>query len=168
MGVNVYKSVAITNRDASPLVINDGRLERAMQRSAHGAVTAVTADSIGSTYIMASIPSTAMVRSVKLSNAALTSGAANIGVYQPTAKSNVAISAALFAAAESLATAQSHVDVTNQSGTYTPLLEEQPLWQAAGLAADPGYALDIVVTLTAALTAGGVLALEVAYVDNGG
>lgn len=168
MTVNVYKSVTITNRDALPIVINDARLERAVSRVAHGAVTAITGDSIGSTYILASLPSTAMVRGVKLSNAALTGGAANIGVSQPTTKSNTAISAALFAAAESVATAQSHIDVTNQSGTYTPLLEEQPLWQAAGLASDPGYALDIVVTLTAALTAGGVLALEVSYVDNGG
>jgi hypothetical protein len=168
MAVNVYKAVTIANRDALPVVINDARLERAVTRAAHGAVTAVTGDSIGSTYILASIPSTAMVRAVKLSNAALTGGAANIGVSQPTSKGSAAISAALFAAAESVATAQSHVDVTNQSGTYTPLLEEMPVWQAAGLAADPGYALDIVVTLTAALTAGGVLGLEVSYVDNGG
>lgn len=167
MTVNVYKAATITNRDAQPLVINDARLERGVLRDAHGAVTAVTGDSIGSTYIMASVPSTAMIREILLGNAALTGGAANIGVSQPTAKSNTAISAALFAAAESLATAQSGVDVTNQSGTYTPLVAETPLWQAAGLAADPGYALDIVITLTAALTAGGVIGLDVRYVDNG-
>ncbi|MBU7436514.1 hypothetical protein [Paraburkholderia fungorum] len=167
MGVNVYKSTTITNRDAVPSAINDARLERGVLRSAHGQVTAVNADSIGSTYILASLPSTAMVRKVLLSCAALTSGAANIGVSQPTAKGSAAISAALFASAQSLASALSHSDVTNQSGTYTMALEEQPLWQAAGLSADPGYALDIVVTLTAALTAGGMLGLSIDYVDNG-
>ncbi len=168
MTVNVYKSATITNRDASPLVINDARLERSMLREAHGQVVAITGDSIGSTYILASVPSTAMIRKLLLSCAALTSGAASIGVSQPTAKSNTAISAALFASAQSLASALNHSDVTNQSGTYTPALEEQPLWQAAGLSADPGYALDIVITLTAALTAGGILGLQVDYVDNGG
>ena len=168
MTVNVYKSATITNRDANPPVINDARLERSMLRSSHGQVSAVTGDSIGSTYILASIPSTAMVRAVKLSCAALTSGAANIGVSQPTAKGNTAISAALFASAQSVASALSSSDVTNQSGSYTTAVQEQPLWQAAGLSADPGYPLDIVVTLTAALTASGLLGLEVQYVDNGG
>lgn len=168
MAVNVYKSVTITNRDASPSVINDARLERSMVRSAHGQVSAVTGDSIGSTYVLATVPTTAMVRKLLLSCAALTSGAANIGVSQPTAKGGAAISAALFASAQSLASALSHTDVTNQSGSYTPALEEQPLWQAAGLSADPGGTLDIVVTLTAALTASGLLGLQIEYVDNGG
>ncbi|HEX4329451.1 MAG TPA: hypothetical protein VH105_21870 [Burkholderiales bacterium] len=167
MAVVTTKSTTITNRDTVPQVINDGRLERGTLKSAVGSVTAVNGDSIASKYVLASLPSTAMVRQVQLSSAAITSGAANIGVYRNTRDGGAAVSASLFAAAVSLASAQSNVDVTNQSGTNTVALQEQPLWQAAGLASDPASPLDIVVTLSAATTAGGLVGLKVVYVDNG-
>jgi len=167
MAVVTTKSTTINNRDVVPQVINDGRLERGTLKSAIGSVTAVNGDSIGSKYVIASLPSTAMVRQVLLSCAALTAGAANIGVYRNTRDGGAAVSASLFAAAQSLASAVSNLDVTNQSGSNTPALQEQPLWQAAGLSADPASPLDIVITLTAALTAGGLAGLKVHYVDNG-
>ena len=58
-------------------------------------------------------------------------------------------------------------NVTNQSGNYTLTKQEQPLWQAAGLTADPGGTLDVVALVTTSLTAGGLLGVEVQYVDNG-
>lgn len=167
MAVVTTKSTTITNRDAVPQVINDGRLERGTLKSAVGSVTAANGDSIGSKYVLASLPSTAMVRQVLLSSAAITSGAANVGVYRNTRDGGAAVSASLFGAAVSIASAQSNVDITNQSGTNTIALQEQPLWQAAGLASDPASPLDIVVTLTAATTAAGLVSLKVTYVDNG-
>ena len=181
MAVVNLKSTAITNRDASPPVINDARVERGTLKSAVGRVTAGSADtggatySAGSTYVLASLPSTAMVRNVLLSCAALTSGVASIGVGRSTKDSAgnaypAAISAtatALFASAQSIASALSKSNVTNQSGNYTLDKQEQPLWQAAGMSADPGGTLDIVVLVTTSTTAGGLLGLEVQYVDNG-
>jgi hypothetical protein len=167
MAVVTTKSTTISNRDAVPQVINDGRLERGTLKSAIGSVTAANGDSIGSKYVLASLPSTAMVRQVLLSSAAITSAAGSVGVYRNTRDGGAAVSAALFANGASLASVQSDVDVTNQSGTNTPALQEQPLWQAAGLAADPGSALDIAITLTAATTAAGLVSLKVTYVDNG-
>lgn len=167
MAVVTTKSSTITNRDTVPQVINDGRLERGSLRSSHGYVTGVNGDSIGSKYVLASLPSTAMVRAVLLSSGALTSGAADVGVYRNTRDGGAAVSAGLFGTAVSVAAAQNRVDITNESTTYTLDKREQPLWQAAGLASDPGSTLDIVATLTAALTAGGLLGAEVQYVDNG-
>jgi hypothetical protein len=167
MAVVTTKSVPITNRDATPQVINDGRLEKGMVRRSAGYVTAVNGDSIGSKYVIAALPPTAIVTSVVLSCAALTSGAADIGVYRNTADGGAVVDADLFASAQSIATALVKSNVTNESGTYTQALQEQPLWQAAGLTANPGGSLDIVITLTAALTAGGSIGLEVFYVDNG-
>ena len=181
MAVVNLKGTAITNRDATPQTINDGRLERGILKSAVGSVTCGAADSgntaysTGSTYVLASLPSTAMVRNVLLSCAALTSGVVSIGVGRNTKDSGGtayplvigATATALFASAQSVASALSKSNVTNQSGNYTLTKQEQPLWQAAGMSADPGGTLDVVVLVTTALTAGGLLGLEVQYVDNG-
>lgn len=167
MAVVTTKSTPITNRDATPAVINDGRLERGSLRSSIGSVTAVNGDSIGSKYILASVPSTAMVRKVLLSCAAITTCAGDVGVYRNTADGGAVVSAAFFGSAVSLATAVFNSDVTNESGTYTIDLREKPLWQALGLAANPGGTLDIAVTLTAAAASGGLVGAQVEYVDNG-
>ena len=167
MAVVTTKSTAITNRDAVPAVINDGRIEKGALRSTHGYISAANGDSIGSKYILAALPTTAMVRKVLLSCDAITSGAADIGVYRNTKDGGAAVSAGLFGTAVSIATALSNSDVTNESTTYTLDKQEQPLWQAAGLSADPGGTLDIVATLTAAAAAAGKVGLAVEYVDNG-
>lgn len=181
MAVFNLKGTAVTNRDASPSVINDGRIERGLKKSTIGFVTAGTTDtgntvySTGSTYVIASLPSTVMVRNVLLSCAALTSGVVSVGVGRSTKDSAgaaypLAISAtatALFASAQSVASALSKSNITNQSGNYTLDIQEKALWSAAGMAADPGGTLDIVILVTTSLTAGGKIGLEVEYVDNG-
>lgn len=161
------KSTAITNRDATPAVITDGRLERASMRSCIGSVLAVNGDSIGSKYILASVPSTAMVRKVLLSCVAITSGAGDIGVYRNTKDGGAVVDADFFASAQSIASILNNSDVTNESTIYTIDKREMPLWQAAGLTADPQTTLDIAITLTAATTAGGLVGAQVEYVDNG-
>lgn len=167
MALVTLKSGPITNRDAVPQVINDGRLERGSLRSSIGSVTANNNDNIGSKYILATVPATAMVREVLLTCAALTSGAADIGVYRDTGSGGAVVDVDLFASAQSIATALSRSDVTNESTTYTIAQRQLPLWQAAGLTSNPGGNLDIVATLTAATTAGGLIGVEVQYVDNG-
>jgi hypothetical protein len=111
-----------------------------------------------------------MVQQLYLTNGAVTSGAGSIGVYRPTNLDGTAgavISVNLFATAQSIATAASNVDVTNQSALYTITKQDQPLWQAAGLTSDPGGLLDISMTLSAAATASAQVKLLCFYVDNG-
>lgn len=177
MAVVNTKSTTITNRDAVPAVLNDGRLERGSLRSSIGSVAVGAADSITSYYPLATVPSTAMVRAVLLTTVTgMTSAAGDVGVFKTTANSagvttgvvaNTS-SNSFFAAAQTLASVQARVDVTNTGTTYPTDKREQPLWQAIGLAADPGGYFDIGVKLTAANAgAAGRLGLEVQYVDNG-
>jgi hypothetical protein len=148
-------------------VINDGRIEKGALRSSIGYVAAVSGDSIGSKYILAAVPSSAMVRKVLLSCAAITTCAGDVGVYRNTKDGGAVVSAALFGSAVSLASALTNSDVTNESTTYSIDKMSQPLWQAAGLSSDPGGTLDIAVTLTAAAGSGGNVGLAVEYCDNG-
>jgi hypothetical protein len=177
MAVVNIKSTAITNRDASPVVINDGRLERGTLKVGIGSVAVGAADSITSYYPLVSVPTTAMVRAVLLTTVTgMTSAAGDIGVFKNTANSGGVTtgvvantsSNSFFAAAQTLASVQARVDVTNTGTTYPTDKREQPLWQAIGLSADPGGTFDIGVKLTAANAgSAGRLGLEVQYVDNG-
>lgn len=177
MAVVTTKSTAVTNRDATPAVINDGRLERGTLKSGVGSIAIGAVDSIGSYYPLVSVPTTAMVRGVYVTSVTgMTSTAGDIGVFKNTVNAagvttgvvaNTS-SNAFFAAAQTLASVQSRVDVTNTGTTYPTDKREQPLWQAIGLATDPGGTFDIGIKLTAANTgAGGRAGLEVQYVDNG-
>jgi len=177
MAVVNTKSTAITNRDAVPAVINDGRLERGVKKSAVGSVAVGAADSATSYYPLVSLPTTAMVRAVFLTAVAgMTTLAGNIGVFKNTANSagvttGVAANAGsntFFASAQSLASALNRSDVTNAANSYSTDKREMPLWQAIGLAADPGGTFDIGIQVTTANTgAAGRVGLEVEYVDNG-
>lgn len=167
MAVVTTKSTVITNRDASPAVINDNRLHRGVLKSSFGYVSVNNGDSIASKFVLASMSSSAIVKSVLLTCTAITSGAGDIGVYRNTADGGAVVSANLFATAQSIAAALNNTEVINQSGNNTLLKREQPLWQAAGLTSDPMVTLDIVMTLTAATTAAGTLGLEVRFTDNG-
>lgn len=176
MAVVNTKSTAITNRDATPPVINDGRLERGVKKSAVGSVAVGAADSANSYYPLVSVPTTAMIRGVfATAVAGMTTLAGNIGVFKTTANSGgtttgVAAntgSNTFFGSASSLASALNRSDVTG-AGSYTTDKREQPLWQAIGLSADPGGTFDIGVQVTTANTgAAGRVGLEVEYVDNG-
>lgn len=165
MAVVTTKSTAITNRDATPAVINDGRFEKASVKNAYGMAAVVSGDSIGSKYILAQIPTSAVVKDVKLTCPAITTCAGDIGLYRNTAAGGAVVSAAFFSAANSLASALNKSSIMTQT-TYTFAKREQPIWQAAGLAADPGGTLDVVVTLTAAAGSAGNVAVDVEYLDN--
>lgn len=178
MGIVNTKSTTITNRDAVPAVINDGRLERGTHKSAVGSVAVGAADSATSFYPLVAVPSTAMVRAVlATAPAGMTTLAGNVGVFKNTKASGASTtgvaaftgSDTIFAAATSFASALNRSDVTNaNSNAYGTDKREQPLWQAIGLSADPGGTFDIGVVVTTANTgAAGRLGLEVQYVDNG-
>lgn len=164
MASSILKSTVITNRDALPRVANNNRLSNAHKRTATGFVTSLAADDTNSRYRLVAVPSNAIIRGIYLGSVAQGAGAVNVGVYRNTADGGAAVSASLFAAAFSVAAAVARSDVTNQAGTYTFSLREQPLWQAAGLAADPLSDLDIVVAPSTTFTNGGQIGIEVEYV----
>lgn len=171
------KSTYIANRDATPTVPTSAAIAGGLVREAEGFVTTSAAAASGSYYPMVSVPSNARVSSVVAQSAAQgTSCAADIGVYVPTQTNaallalnsgytgGAAISAAFFASALAIATATASTEVINESGTNTIAKQEKELWDALGLASDPGCDLDIGYKLTADTVAGGQLGLKVKYV----
>lgn len=165
MSVVSLKSLQITNRDASPALLSNASYARSNLKESEGYVTAGSADSIGSKYILCSLPSNARVSQLLLSCGAITSAAADFGVYKDTKDGGAVVDADFFASAQSIATALSNSDITNESGVFTIAKQEMPLWQALGLSADPLTNYDICATLTAASTASADLGLKVRYAE---
>jgi hypothetical protein len=171
MAVEARKASAVTAADAGTAVKKN--ISAGLLKESVGVVEVVNADSIASTYRLARVPSNARVSRVLISCDAITSAAADVGVYDiPAVNSGAAIDVDFFASAQSIATALSHTDITHEADPadagagYGQGDVEKPLWQALGLTADPGKLYDIVATLTAAATATGTLALKVQYVDG--
>lgn len=170
------KSTILTNRDASPKVLVDSYISGGEVRESEGFVqSGSTTDAVGSTYRLCQVPSNARVTSLVLQNDALGSGAAvNIGVYWPTympvgsglsaANASAVISATCFASALAVATAAAATEIVTRANVAINL-QEQPLWQLAGLASDPGIDLDIVCTVSTILAAQGYISLKAKYVE---
>jgi len=169
------KSTQISNADATPPVRSDGFLAGGKLSSAIGScATGGSADGSGSTYRLCRVPSSARITRVEYQSDAMGGSAAvDIGVYWPTtipagaglspANDAAVISQALFGSALSVVSAVKPTECTNESGNYTIAKQEQPLWQAAGLTADPGIDLDVVATSTADFAASGSLGIKVYY-----
>lgn len=166
MAVVTTKSAQVTNRDATPNVLNnpnqgaEGRV-----RSVFGKVAAVNGDSVASKYIFTGVPSNARVDKVRLYSAAFGVGAAtDVGVYRNTDDGGAVVDADFFGSAIDISAAVNGTEISHESGVYTIAKREQPLWQAVGLSADPRTTLDIVATLTGAAAASGDVGVYVDFV----
>lgn len=175
MAVVTRKSTAIANRDASPTVSTMAAYDGGTIKEKEGYITAANGDSVGSYYPMASVPSNSRISSIVLQSEALGAGATvNCGVYAPTQSipalaalgfaAGSAVNAAFFASALSVAAAVASTEIINQSGSNTLNLQEQELWQALGLASDPGCNLDIGLAMSAATAAAGRIGVKIKYV----
>lgn len=168
MGVVVTKSAAITNRDASPVVLSNSAITRANVKKAFGVVASANGDSIGSTYLFCSIPSNAIVYSAEVTLTADigTTGAMDVGLYDTTANGGAVVSAHFFTAALDVSDilVKSQL-VLSSSGIVTSATYEKRVWELLGLATDPRKMYDVVGTLTAASDGAGSIALEVAYAE---
>lgn len=171
------KSTLITNRDATPKVLTDALVAGGDVKSAFGYVqTNGAADGVGSIYRFCSVPSSARVDSLVIQNGALGSGCTlDVGVYWPTfipagagldqANASLVITAAFFASAVDCSAAAQDTNIINESGTNTIAKQEQPLWQALGLASDPGIELDVCATVFGAVATQGYIGLKCRYAE---
>lgn len=175
MSVVTRKSTAISNRDATPTLPNLAAFDGGSVREKEGFVSAANGDSISSVYPMVSVPSNCRVSSIVLQCEALGAGAkVNCGVYAPTQAiqalgvlgyaAGAAINATFFASALDVSAALASTEIVNQSGSNTLNLQEQELWQALGLASDPGCMLDISLAVNAAIAAAGRVGIKTKYV----
>ena len=172
------KSLQITNDDATPIVLNNSGVSGPFRRNWYnGYVTTGAANDAGTKYIMLRVKSDVKVKDVDIESAAQgASMAVDVGVWYAddvrylspgnALLAGTVISQAFFASAVVLTSAVAITNVTNESGTYTIDKRGQPLWQAAGLAANPGGYFDIVATTTASGTGGALLGLNVTVSEN--
>lgn len=163
MAVENIKSTAITTADAAPPLPNQVpvRLANARVRQSIGVAAVDAAASIGSTYRLCRIKSSDLLSNLFLSCTAITSAAGDIGLYDiPSVNAGAAVDVDLFASAQSLASALANTDVLRESTTITVANLDKQIWQLLNLSADPGKQYDVTVTLTAAATGAGTLALR--------
>lgn len=163
------KGTAITNRTATPPVLNDpGQGDGAVEKCAYGHLASVTAAlSITSIIRLVQVPSNAIVTDLRLSSAAQGAGAFDIGVYRTNADGGAVVDQDFFGSAVSCASAVVNSDVLNESTTNTLAKQSQQLWEAAGMTTDPKTDLDIALTVatTDVTTGTGAIALRVRYVQ---
>lgn len=172
MTTEILFSTAITNDVATPKVPNTSKTDNGLLRQSIDTVTVTTGKTTGSVYPIVRIPTSARVASVHLNNnAGSASSAFDVGVYKNTTSGasadGVTIantgSASFFGSAVACTSANTDLDVTNESGSYTADLKQMPLWQAIGLTADPGGTYDICLTNTATNAATFLAGLRVTW-----
>lgn len=168
MAVVTRKGGAITNRDSSPRVASNSNIAKANVQEAVATLETVAADSVGSVYIFAQIPSNARVSQVILySDDIGTTTAADFGLYQTTDNGSAVVDADFFASAVDLAGgALNAVDITHEAGGATSFNiddAEKMVWEALGLSSDPKIDYDVAATLTAIADAAGTITLKVKY-----
>lgn len=170
MATEALKSTNITNRDATPPVLNSPFTERCRLTIVSGFCTSTAAIGVGSTYRLCSIPSNCRVSDVLLHNTALNAAATtptgNIGIYRSTKDGGAVVDADFFSADFNLATVHNGRNgISDDSATYSITKQEQPIWQAVGMSSDPKSDLDVVVTLTAVGDTAGTIQAQVYYVE---
>jgi len=120
-------------------------------------------NAIGSTFRMARLRSNWRISMVRLFCDAITSAAADIGLYQTAANGGAVVDVDAYASAQSLATA-SLVGIETMFEARNIDKVANRVWQDAGLSADSQRDYDLVLTLTAAATATGTVSIIVEYV----
>lgn len=167
MAVVTVKASAISLRDGTPPAKPGLSLGARVEYMQRATVEIANGDSIGSKYLLASIPSSATVSELLKFSDAVTSAAADFGLYRTTQDGSAVVSVAFFGSAVSIATADTTgTNIAHESTTYDIANVEKPLWQALGLSTDPGLVYDVVATLTAAATAAGTLTTVLRYTQG--
>lgn len=166
MGVVTTKSAGITNRDASPRVPINGRVQGAEVRHARGVCAIANGDSSTSKYLFCSIPSNALPIDCRVTSPDIgTTTVGNIGLWKSTADGGAVADADFFASALSLKDgALAKVSIINENtAVATPANGEKAVWELLGLSSDPGLVYDVVLQLTADSDGAGSVLVELDY-----
>ena len=163
------KSAQLTNREATPRVLNNPGLgEGAVEKCVIGHIASVTASlSITSIIRLVQVPSNAIVTALLFQSAAQGAGKFDSGVYRTNTDGGAVVDQDYFATAVDCASAVVQTDEFNESTTNTIAKQSQPLWQAIGMTSDPKSDLDICATVvtTDVTTGTGALGIKARYVQ---
>lgn len=143
MAAENLKSGAITNRDATPSVLNTG--QGTPVRRVFGKVECAGGDA-GSTYRFCTIPSNARCVRVWFSSDDLSGSGAtmDVGLYKTVPDGGAVVDADFFASAVDVATAAvALTEITFERGATLIDELEKPVWERLGLSADPKIEYDV-------------------------
>ena len=121
-----------------------------------------------STYRICRLPSYARLSQIIVKgDTALVGGPIDIGVYRTPAHGGAVVDLDILATDIDVATAAITTTELNSLWDVLDIANvEQRLWEMAGLSADPGQQLDIVMTTSTAITTGGTITFVIRYVDG--
>lgn len=159
MSINAYKTIAITNLDATPIVRVNPWVHGGNAKQFAGTVEAMAGDSIGSTYRMFRIGSWMRPVSLMLFCDMITGAAADLGLYRTASDGGAPFARALFASAQTLnAVITEGRNIRFEQDDIANV--EKRVWELLGLSADPNLEYDVVLTLTANAGASGTISLQ--------
>ncbi len=149
-------SSAIANLVANPRVINIPAKAGGDLRILPGVIASAADDSANAVGRFIRVRSNDCIHALLYSGAdATTAGAIDLGIYQTADNGGAVVDADFFASAFALTAGPDlNTDLAYESGTYTQAKSVQPLWQAMGLATDPGIEYDIAYTITTTFNGG--------------
>lgn len=171
MGVVNVNSGQITNDLATPVVLNNPYVAGGIYREMVDVCVMGAADSNGSTYRFFRIPSNARIGDLEVMNDANTSGTSyKCGLLKINGGSTVVASSdAIFipsgttmASARNTWTSLYFPAIAGNAAAVVNLTKR--VWELLGLASDPNLTYDVVVTAVTAGSAGGNLAIKLAYI----
>lgn len=156
MSVVNRTSTAVGNETATPKVLNNPAAEAGRLLEKANVIASAADDSQNSIGRFHRVPSNARISQLLISAAdATTAGAINVGIYQTAENGGEVVDADLFASAFDLSGGPfNNQDITFESGEYTYLESQMPLWQALGLSSDPCRDYDIAYTITTTFNGG--------------
>jgi hypothetical protein len=166
MAVVTVKTDSITNRDATPRVMNNPASVKGNIQGFVGTVECSATDDIGSTYIFGMVPSNAVMHSLRLYSDDIGAAAAamDFGLYRTTADGGAVVDADFFASAVSLKDgALNGEDILHESAVIDLNEQDGPIWTLLGLSTDPCLWYDVVGTATGALDAAATISLKGTY-----
>jgi hypothetical protein len=155
MAVVAVKSTLITNADATPVVLNNPRVDGGFERVSVATAAITSGDSVASTYRMFRVPSNAVMTDLRIYSPDIgTTTISDIGLYDTAAAGGAVVDADFFASALSLKDgALNGEDVLHEAAVFTIANSGKELWDALGLTSDPHKFYDVALTLTGAADA---------------
>jgi hypothetical protein len=162
MAAEHLKSAHITNATATPVVLTNAAVAGGRLLESCGTIAPAAAAEANSTYRVCRVPSNARISQVLISAADFTTaGAINVGLYDTADNGGAVVDADLFASAYPMQSGPyTNSDITHESGEYTVVEAEKPLWEVLGLSADPCKEYDVAATVSTAFDGGQTMHLK--------
>lgn len=178
MAVETVKSASVTARDATPATPQvTGKTAGGYMKTQDDHALVPASASADSKFFMVRVPTNAKLKNLIFSSAAMGAGKFDIGLWYsanangqdgtPLDLRGDVIDQDFFASVVDCASAVVPTDIKFEAGNFTYNDCNLPLWEAAGLSADPGGMFDIIATVkTTDVTTGAArIHLQANYVE---